>query len=119
MAKRLSQYVNPVLTAIKKLGGSASPAEVCATVIKDMRLEGSPLGRGLSGVAARGSCGRDNQLRGDPDVAATIRTGQVMAGGASAGREDTEAAIRSDPELTDAQKDALLGVYRSYKAANR
>lgn len=41
------------------------------------------------------------------------------ASGASAGREDTEAAIRSDPDLTDAQKDALLGVYRSYKASNR
>src|SRR3954467_10312076 len=42
------------------------------------------------------------------------------AGGASGGdRVQTEAAIRSDPELTDAQKNALLGVYRSYKAENR
>ena len=43
------------------------------------------------------------------------------AGGASgdgpAGR-DTEAAIRADADLTDAQKEALLGVYRSYLAAN-
>ena len=31
---------------------------------------------------------------------------------------DTESAIRSDPDLTDAQKDALLAVYRSYRAAN-
>ena len=31
----------------------------------------------------------------------------------------TEAAIRADAELTDAQKEALLGVYRSYVAANR
>jgi hypothetical protein len=30
----------------------------------------------------------------------------------------TEAAIRSDAALTDAQKDALLAVYRSYLAAN-
>src|SRR2546425_3508885 len=29
---------------------------------------------------------------------------------------DTESAIRSDPDLTDAQKDALLAVYRSYRA---
>ena len=29
-----------------------------------------------------------------------------------------EAAIRLDPDLTDAQKDALLGVYRSFKQAN-
>jgi len=43
------------------------------------------------------------------------------AGGASARGSgvDTEAAIRSDPDLTDAQKDALLGVYRSYRASNR
>ena len=42
------------------------------------------------------------------------------AGGASGDeRVTTEAAIRSDPELSDAQKDALLGVYRSYIAANR
>ena len=41
------------------------------------------------------------------------------AGGASADAADTEAAIKSDPDLTEAQKDALLGVYRSYKAANR
>ena len=32
---------------------------------------------------------------------------------------ETEAAIRADPALTDEQKNALLGVYRSYVAANR
>ena len=32
---------------------------------------------------------------------------------------DTEAAIRSDRALTEAQKTALLGVYRSYLAENR
>ena len=41
------------------------------------------------------------------------------AAGADRSGPDTEAAIRSDPKLTDAQKDALLGVYRSYIAANR
>jgi transcriptional regulator with XRE-family HTH domain len=30
----------------------------------------------------------------------------------------TEAAIRSDPRLTEAQKEALLSVYRSYIAGN-
>jgi len=29
---------------------------------------------------------------------------------------DTEGAIRADPDLSDGQKDALLAVYRSYKA---
>jgi transcriptional regulator with XRE-family HTH domain len=32
---------------------------------------------------------------------------------------DTESAIRADPALSDAQKEALLAVYRSYLAANR
>jgi transcriptional regulator with XRE-family HTH domain len=41
------------------------------------------------------------------------------AGGAPAeGALATEAAIRADSALTDAQKEALLGVYRSYIAAN-
>jgi transcriptional regulator with XRE-family HTH domain len=31
----------------------------------------------------------------------------------------TESVIRADSALTDAQKEALLGVYRSYLAANR
>lgn len=33
-------------------------------------------------------------------------------------RPETEAAIRSDPDLSETQKDALLSVYRSYKASN-
>ena len=32
---------------------------------------------------------------------------------------DTAATIRADPVLSDAQKEALLAVYRSYVAANR
>src|SRR3954452_12964755 len=43
-------------------------------------------------------------------------------GGASvdgAARLETEAAIRSDTALTDAQKNALLAVYRTYLAENR
>jgi len=39
--------------------------------------------------------------------------------GAGDGAGDTEAAIRADTRLTDGQKEALLGVYRSYVAANR
>ena len=34
-------------------------------------------------------------------------------------RPDTESAIRADDRLTDAQKQALLAVYRSYVAENR
>ena len=41
------------------------------------------------------------------------------AGGAPADeKKDTEAAIRADSQLTDAQKNALLAVYRSYLAEN-
>jgi transcriptional regulator with XRE-family HTH domain len=32
---------------------------------------------------------------------------------------DTEAAIRADPALSDAQKQAMLAVYRSYRASAR
>jgi len=43
MAQKIAQYVNPVLTALKRLGGSGRPAEVCAAVARDLGLEGSPL----------------------------------------------------------------------------
>ena len=36
---------------------------------------------------------------------------------AKAPQSAVEAAIRLDPDLTNAQKDALLGVYRSFKQA--
>ena len=42
MAQQVGQFVNPVLQAIKRLGGSARPAEVCRAVAKDIGLEGSP-----------------------------------------------------------------------------
>ncbi len=42
MAQQVGQYVNPVLQAIKRLGGSARPGEVCRAVAKDLSLEGSP-----------------------------------------------------------------------------
>jgi restriction system protein len=43
MAQKIAQYVNPVLNALKNLGGSGQPSEVCTAVIKDMGLEGSPI----------------------------------------------------------------------------
>jgi transcriptional regulator with XRE-family HTH domain len=41
------------------------------------------------------------------------------AGEDDAVEADTEAVIRADSRLTEAQRQALLGVYRSYLAANR
>lgn len=43
MAQQVGQYVNPVLQAIKRLGGSARPAEVYRSVAKDLGLDGSPV----------------------------------------------------------------------------
>jgi restriction system protein len=43
LAQKLGKYINPVLQAIKRLGGSARPQEVCRAVAEDMGLEGSPL----------------------------------------------------------------------------
>ena len=43
MARQVAKFVNPVLVALKRLGGSARPKEVCAVVAHDMGLEGSPV----------------------------------------------------------------------------
>jgi len=48
---------------------------------------------------------RGRESSGETDGAAT---------GATAATAATEAAIRSDPNLSTAEKDALLSVYRSY-----
>lgn len=43
----------------------------------------------------------------------------VKSDDASLSRNDTEQAIRTDPLLTTAEKDALLTVYRSYVGAKK
>jgi hypothetical protein len=43
MAQQVRQYINHVLNAIRRLGGSARPGEVSTAVIKDMGLENSPI----------------------------------------------------------------------------
>lgn len=43
MAQLVGLNLNPVLQAIKRLGGSARPAEVCRAVAKDLGLEGKPV----------------------------------------------------------------------------
>ena len=50
---------------------------------------------------------------------AGLLSDEEAGGAAGEERVDTEAAIRSDSDLTEAQKNALLGVYRSYIADNR
>jgi transcriptional regulator with XRE-family HTH domain len=48
--------------------------------------------------------------------AGLLRDGEARPGAPSV--ERTEATIRSDPTLTDDQKEALLAVYRSYSAGS-
>jgi restriction system protein len=53
MAQAIAQYFNPVLTALKQLGGSARPSEVCAMVAQDMRLKDSVLEETLESGQSR------------------------------------------------------------------
>jgi hypothetical protein len=46
------------------------------------------------------------------------QAGLLEGGDATQPATTVEDAIRADPGLTDAQKEALLGVYRSYRSAN-
>jgi restriction system protein len=43
VAQVITQYINPVINALKRLGGSGQPAEVCSAVIQDLGLEGSAM----------------------------------------------------------------------------
>jgi transcriptional regulator with XRE-family HTH domain len=48
------------------------------------------------------------------DVAADVPTGAPAEGSADSPTASTEDSIRRDPRLTEAQREALLGVYRSF-----
>ncbi len=51
--------------------------------------------------------------------AETLLSQAGLLGDETVGPSGTEAAIRSDANLSEEQKQALLGVYHSYVAANR
>jgi restriction system protein len=53
MAQQIARYFNPVLAALKKLGGSARPSEVCATVAQDMKLNDTALEETLESGQSR------------------------------------------------------------------
>ena len=53
MAQQIARYFNPVLTALKKLGGSARPSEVCATVAQDLNLKDAALEETLESGQSR------------------------------------------------------------------
>ena len=46
------------------------------------------------------------------------QAGLMESGSTDRNQATVESSIRADPGLTDAQKEALLAVYRSYRAAN-
>ncbi len=54
---------------------------------------------------------RGRESTGEPSTAPTADAADAAD---TADTLDTEAAIRTDPKLTTAEKDALLSVYRSY-----
>lgn len=80
----------------------------------------SQLERGLHEPSVRVLQSIAEALALSPEVLlAHAGVGADKAGAArSAAASDTEAAIRSDAHLTDEQKQALLGVYRSYVTTN-
>jgi restriction system protein len=53
MAQQIARYFNPVLTALKKLGGSARPSEVCSMVAQDMKLKDTVLEETLESGQSR------------------------------------------------------------------
>ncbi len=48
MAQQITRFVNPVLAALKQLGNSGRPAEVCTAVAHDMELDGPVLEKTLN-----------------------------------------------------------------------
>ncbi len=44
---KFATYINPLLSALKKLGGSARPSEVCTVIARDLALPDSGLEKRL------------------------------------------------------------------------
>lgn len=76
--------------------------------VRVLRLVADALDLSVETLLAQGGLWSDESERPAP-------SGDASAGPSS----KTEAAIRNDSLLTDAQKEALLSVYRSYIAGNR
>lgn len=109
MAQIIGQYINPVLTAIKKLGGSARPAEVCSTVIEDLGLEGDPM---LEETLKSGASRFENKI-------AFVRLYLALTGYIDRSNRGVWTLTdkgRNSPELTDLEiQELLLDVQRRSK----
>ncbi len=53
VAPKFTDYVNPILDVLKKLGGSARPSEVCPAIAKDRSLSDSVLDERLANGTSR------------------------------------------------------------------
>jgi transcriptional regulator with XRE-family HTH domain len=89
----LTNISNPYLSQLER-GMHAPSVRVITALARALNVSAETLLAQAAGLAGDAPDG-DN----DPDTAGT------------------EAAIRNDPKLTDAQKDALLTVYRSFLAS--
>jgi restriction system protein len=101
VAQQFARYINPVLSAIKTLGGSARPAEVRAKVVQDLGLENSPL---LQATLKSGVSRFDNQI-------AWVRMYLGAAGYIDGSRHGVWALTekgRSSPPLSDEDIRQLL-----------
>jgi restriction system protein len=101
MNQYFGQYVNPVLSALKRLGGSGRPKEVCAAVAREMGLEGSPM---LKETLKSGVTKFENRIAWVRQY--LVRTGYI---------DDSQRGVwvltekgTNAPTLTDEQIDKLL-----------
>lgn len=113
MAQQVAQLVNPVLSAIKRLGGSARPAEVYTEVARALGLEGSPI---LTETLRSGGSRFDNKIQ-------FVRLYLVLAGYIDRSKRGVWALTekgRTSSELTDQEvHKLLLDIRRQSKAASK
>jgi transcriptional regulator with XRE-family HTH domain len=109
----LADVSNPYLSQIER-GLHAPSVKVLKSIATALNISAETL------LAQAGLLDPTQGREGDEGEEGSEGEGTAGAGGeAKGGPAVTEAAIRLDPALTEAQKEALLAVYRSYLATNR
>ena len=105
----LADVSNPYLSQIER-GLHAPSVRVLQSIATALNLSADM-------VLARAGFGGDEgpgDSPGDPGASAGEGSGAGAGAGRAPAAPGTEAAIRTDPRLTDEQKETLLAVYRSY-----
>lgn len=100
----LAKISNPYLSQIER--GLHEPS------VRVLRSIAAALN--ISAETLLAQAGLIDAVTGDAPAAEASESGPSAAENPPPGTPKTEAAIRLDPALTDAQKEALLGVYRSF-----